>query len=683
MMKINNIENSHMSTTGDALLKMMQNNSTPALDLFVRESLQNSLDAAIKGIDYVKVNFENGEFETDSFAEHLPDVKNEINNLYPNKFSTFLSIKDTNTIGLVGNTTGIFDLDNDKDQNLGKLVFQIMKNQSEEGSGGCWGIGKTVYYRIGTGFVCYYSRIFVDGKYSERLVVSLVEDVRKSKAILRKMKNPTGVAFFGEYLNDEFNVITNSEYIHNFLKIFKIKPFEYEETGTVVIIPFTNEDSLLKDNMQLFEDINPPRWKNSIEEFVRISTLRWYFPRLTPNYKLLSQDGQKLSYLKAYINNLAILPSENEPIFQFLMDMYSTVVKKELSDKYIVEEVIRAKGLKSNVLGWLVYTKLTSEDLKINEYLPSPYEFTDTDNLLGNTDMTSNRPIIMYTRKPGMIMNYVTSGDWCKSNIHSKPNEFIIGLFVLNSYNTLSASNLKLEEYIRQGEKSDHIHWEDRSIDGQPVIKLVASIKNNINTILSNQFVKKEEVIEENSTNRVLGKRFAKLLMPNHNYGKEASIDKGNIRTTTISETKNTKIKMKDEVEFLEDGIKIGFNITSKSNCKFAQFNACVNTSNSYIDLSKWMKEQNEYIIGIESIKLKCISSSPEVSNIVISLNNDANIFENKFKVVFNKVNGITTGITLENIGLIDFKLAIEFEVKIFNQNYQFTFKSKVIEGSE
>ena len=34
-----------MSESGSSLLKLIQNNSTPTIDLLVRESIQNSLDA--------------------------------------------------------------------------------------------------------------------------------------------------------------------------------------------------------------------------------------------------------------------------------------------------------------------------------------------------------------------------------------------------------------------------------------------------------------------------------------------------------------------------------------------------------------------------------------------------------------------------------------------------------------
>ena len=45
-MKIEIAEPGRMTQTGSSLLKLIQNNNMPALDLLVRESIQNSLDAS-------------------------------------------------------------------------------------------------------------------------------------------------------------------------------------------------------------------------------------------------------------------------------------------------------------------------------------------------------------------------------------------------------------------------------------------------------------------------------------------------------------------------------------------------------------------------------------------------------------------------------------------------------------
>ena len=56
-----------------------------------------------------------------------------------------------------------------------------------------------------------------------------------------------------------------------------------------------------------------------------------------------------------------------------------------------------------------------------------------------------NMPIVCFTRKPAMIVSYEHDGSWVPNNVRSSSNEeYIIGLFVLNSYNKLSLNLLIL-----------------------------------------------------------------------------------------------------------------------------------------------------------------------------------------------------------------------------------------------
>ena len=66
-----------------------------------------------------------------------------------------------------------------------------------------------------------------------------------------------------------------------------------------------------------------------------------------------------------------------------------------------------------------------------------------------------NTPIVMYTRKPGMIVGYDFDGAWTHRMPKSSESEFIIGLFVINSSNTLknvtnpkTLNPLSMEEYL-------------------------------------------------------------------------------------------------------------------------------------------------------------------------------------------------------------------------------------------
>ena len=61
-MKIEIAEPGRMTQSGSSLLKLIQNNNMPILDLLVRESIQNSLDAKNDTDTYVTVDFFTGEF---------------------------------------------------------------------------------------------------------------------------------------------------------------------------------------------------------------------------------------------------------------------------------------------------------------------------------------------------------------------------------------------------------------------------------------------------------------------------------------------------------------------------------------------------------------------------------------------------------------------------------------------
>ena len=60
-MKIEIAEPGRMTQSGSSLLKLIQNNNMPILDLLVRESIQNSLDAKNEKDPYVTVEFLTGD----------------------------------------------------------------------------------------------------------------------------------------------------------------------------------------------------------------------------------------------------------------------------------------------------------------------------------------------------------------------------------------------------------------------------------------------------------------------------------------------------------------------------------------------------------------------------------------------------------------------------------------------
>ena len=170
------LELNHSVSYGSVTLKSLQNDYVPELDLLVREAIQNSSDASLEEAgDSFKVNFTTGYFCPKDFNSFMTALDTSLNELFPNDQAQFLEIRDTKTRGLTG-PIHIADIIGEDHGNFFKLIFDTGKRQTQEGAGGNWGFGKSVYYRVGIGIVVFYSRINTDEGFESRLIITLVED---------------------------------------------------------------------------------------------------------------------------------------------------------------------------------------------------------------------------------------------------------------------------------------------------------------------------------------------------------------------------------------------------------------------------------------------------------------------------------------------------------------------------
>lgn len=665
IMKIEYLKLGKYSNSGSSVLKLMQNNTTPTLDLIVREAIQNSLDAALPSADIVNVNFKVGDFKVCALAKEFDDIENNINTNFKNENERYLAIFDSNTYGLTGNLNGIFDK-NEKNQNLGKLVFQIMKPQDTEGAGGSWGIGKTVYFRAGIGLVIYYSRIKLEnGKFQERLACSLVENEKIENGLLSSFKNSTGVAFFGDLDNDEVIAITNPNYIHNFLKIFSIEPYSNTVTGTTIIIPFIDEDKLLSNNVN--EDKGKKWWEVDIESYLSTSIIRWYFPRMCSNYNY----GPKL---KAYVNNIEVkLDCSDTIIFKKFAELYQAANSNEDFGWIKKDYICYNKNLKSKELGCFTYGIVTKDELGIiKKHLPNPYDYV----LLDNNDTDNNSPLIAFTRKPGMIVNYSNDGK-CIGNIINPKDKFIIGLFKLNSDNEIVKNEvlINLDEYIRQSEKADHTSWQDHAI-GKAGTKMliVQAINNKISNILAANYAESKATSGDSQMDFNLATKIGKLLLPDEGFGnagssKPISIKKEGGRSIGVITCKNKRNKVvmaSIDYDGKENKILINYNVSIKSQNELIIFENFINSTNGYINPCDFENDGLNYPCEIDMIGIKCISfNNKNVSSspiIIPTLNDSTYMFQN-YQIYFlktksNKCYGIKFD-NNSNFKTIDFVLRI------------------------
>lgn len=523
-----------MCQTGSALLRAIQNTSAPRLDLLIRESLQNCLDAGNGKDRNVIVEFSDGEVDTEAFADEFSSISQRLKKLYPGSHA-FVAIRDSHTQGLTGPIRQPQDASVPHGNYL-KLVEDIQQANTDKGAGGSWGIGKTVYFQIGIGLVIYYSRIYntETGKYESRMAATLVEDEKGKKALLpgNTARLNRGIAWWGKTdpLGNGQSVIPvqNEEYIHGFLKLFNIQPYSGTETGTVILIPLVDRKTLLEATWPPEADEKRlPYWNRSLMDYLNISAQRWYAPRIeNKRYEKRHPGGQ---YLSLVFNGVPLEKKNMEPTARLIQALYNSspddcgdfneqpVQCDIVNLRAVFAEEADYKGQKM-LAGTVSYLNATREMLKMlpPDNYRSPYEFLGIDERDDGT-----HPVVMaYTRKPGMIVEYTTADGWLNGVPETDTNEYLIGLFVPESRRQLKKQSEEirtLEDYLRQGEKADHMRWEDSSV-GTHKYTIVQNIKKNVAKILKK--IEKEAPSEgEERRNTGLGYLVGQLVLPDISTG--------------------------------------------------------------------------------------------------------------------------------------------------------------------
>lgn len=597
-MKIEIAEPGRMTQSGSSLLKLIQNNNMPILDLLVRESIQNSLDARNDKFPYVTVEFVTGEFSKRSLNIELDGITEALDKRYCKDTYKFIGVKDSNTVGLTGRLHYDEVTDNQYG-NLLKLIYEISKPQEAEGAGGSWGLGKTVYFRVGIGLVIYYSRIINEqGCYESRLAASLVENELEPNSLIPVLggKSKRGIAWWGEEIGkNKTRPITNEQYIRRVLNIFGIEPYTDGLTGTTIIIPYISEEALLENNQIEYKDGEEnniqPFWRNTIEDYLRIAVQRWYAPRL-------NNQGYKYGkFLRVKINNQGITLDGIEPVFQVVQALYNRAIGEKINEDILddtcvitnVEEINLRKVLETSKAGTIAYTRVPRKLLKTGfpDNKPEPYMYFNCE-IRGKE---KNKPVVFFTRMPGMIVSYEDVGGWVDGISPTSNDEFIFAIFVLNSMNRLSRMdvNYSLEEYVRKSEMADHTSWSDFSM-GTYNPRIISKVQGQVNSRISKEF----SVEEEDNTSKLnsgLGKMFGDLLLPPENFGKKPSpgIGKTHGGGQQLQKHKNVLFCYdSSKTKYFSSGMIVVLQIKSREKIRETGVNLGIDSETGAISVKDW-----------------------------------------------------------------------------------------------
>ena len=523
---------------GSVTLKSLQNDNIPELDLLVRESIQNSSDAALNlpGQSYC-VNFTTGKFTPGDFNGFLTGIESELNRRYTASSADFLEIRDTGTSGLTG-CVKKDELKSEDHGNFFKLIYDTGKRQTQANAGGNWGFGKSVYYRVGIGIVIFYSRIKVESRYESRLIITLVEDEGKKNpdgtdaTILNKIEPlSAGKAWWGIREGDDLLPLYDADFINAILDVFGLSPFSGDKTGTSIIIPYVDSKRLLGDIIPADADIRDDVkeafssvWRQTIGDYLKLSIQKWYAPKLH-NLQLKDISGKK--WLLASVNNVPIKKSDMLPFFRLVQELYNTAIAKTHGKEYSSALFSEIKCEPVNVrhyfdgmtTGYLAVIKVSADELNGDQNVLSPYDY------IGHyeADGGLNEPIVMCTRDPGMVIDYPITGPWVKGiTPPDDPNVFLFAFYmpiiekrIKSNLNVPEFAGMEFGEYLRRCEASDHMGWDDPT-----KMQLVARIQKNSVRIINEQ-TSRESRQQIEATASKLANKLGKKLLPRVGYGKK------------------------------------------------------------------------------------------------------------------------------------------------------------------
>lgn len=596
-MKIEIAEPGRMTQTGSSLLKLIQNNNMPVLDLLVRESIQNSLDARKDGSKYVEVDYLTGKFDSEKLREELEGITTPLAKRFPKSEYDFIAVKDSNTVGLTGEMN-YKKVKNNEYGNLLKLIYEICKPQENEGAGGSWGIGKTVYFRIGIGLVVYYSRIKEkNGQYVSRLAASYVENETNDDAMIPIYKNQSkrGIAWWGEQVGENLTQpVTDEKYIYNFLQIFGIDQYTEDETGTTIIIPYIDAEKLLTNNR--IEYLNgkgmlvTPYWCHTLEDYLTIAVQRWYAPRLNNKYYNLG------AFLRMKINDKGLGLDTMEPVFKIIQALYNRanyVKEEDIFVNYDIEvkiESVNLRGcLNETSSGKVAFAKVPRKMLGMEAPLNKPEPFMYLNCEIRDEDV--NRPVVCFVRKPAMIVSYENVGAWVSNIPTTSKDEYIIAIYVLNSSNSLKGcpTAKSLEEYVRRSEMADHTSWEDWS-EGNYNPRIITKIQNGVNKLISKEFVTEIQTIKP-KMNSGLGKMFGDMLLPPDGFGKRPGPGHNPNQGQNSSGRKGFHFRVEDEkIKYLSTGmiVPVILETSGKNKIIGTTFQIQVDSESKKIPIGEW-----------------------------------------------------------------------------------------------
>lgn len=685
---------------GSVTLKSLQNDNIPELDLLVRESIQNSSDASLKepGKNY-KVAFTTGKFIPNDFNSLITGLEDKLNQSFQQENADFLEIRDTKTSGLTGCIRKA-EITDDDHGNFFKLIYDTGKKQTQADAGGNWGFGKSVYYRVGVGIVVFYSRVKINDNYESRLIVTVVEDESKKNedgtdaTLLRSLEpRSAGKAWWGIKDGEDLLPVTDPEFINAVLDAFNLKPFNDNETGTSIIIPYIDNERLLSDiipqESEIKKDVKnayTSMWGNSIEDYLNLAIQRWYAPKIH-NRKLTEICDDK-KWLNVSVNHSPIRKDNLLPFFDLVQELYNAALAKNYNVEYecnLPSEVkcypvkIRGQLEGHSITGNIAVTRITKEDLFGDRMDLSPYDYVGKFEADGGI----NEPIVMYTREPGMVIDYPVNGPWVKGITPPESEyEFLFAFYMPDTKKKLKSdlrekeyAGMSLGEYLRSCEASDHMNWADPA--KMSIVRRIQ--KNTVNRIEEHRTAVDSRTVEA-AASRLSGK-LGRLFMPRKGYGKKSSNPGGGGGEGPGIRLNNLDFQILS-TEFDNKILEMTFLLKFKHSKRHAEIYLIVESEGGNITPSLWQKDiGTSFPAEITEVSPIAVMSPvlPDPINIHEVCNKHNPVCNGEYcsvEISHEETSKEYTSVNIDS-NILNLQLIGNIKIQARDKKYRFSFRSK------
>ena len=376
------------------------------------------------------------------------------------------------------------------------------------------------------------------------------------------------------------------------------------------------------------------------------------------------------------------------PFFQLVQELYTTALAQTYGSEYKSAWLSQIECMAVNIQkyfeggttsGYVAAIRINRDDLNCGQNVLSPYIYTGKYEAEGGI----NEPIMMFSRDPGMVIDYSITGPWVKNiTPPESEDEFLFAFYMPDTKKKLKeglpvAPDIEtLGDYLRDCEASDHMGWDDPA-----KMQIVTRIQRNTANQINQKYSKGSEV-KVDATASKLAAKLGRSLLPRVGYGKKKS--NGNGTGSGTGGGGGTKLKDLEfeilSVSISGNEIEMPFHLKYAHSKKAAELELIVASEGGWITPSSWQNDiGTSFPASIQSFTIQTIATNIEPDP--IQVNNGCTALSHEYKsekvsISLEAAEGSKEFSSVKvNANILNMEMTGVLKLKAYDKKYRFSIK--------